>query len=534
MCTGLAIALRFFDSPTSKPGGTDRVTDTAQSSLAHTAGHKPPVWRNVTFLKWAVQIVVLALVVGAFWFLAKEARQNLVDKNLDPSFNFIEGPANFQPGEGIDTQPDTAGRALWVGMVNTLRIAGLGIVASTILGVMVGLARLSNNWVANKAAGIFIETLRNIPVLVQIILWFAIISQLGKLTPESGKLGGSFFVTKKGISVPRIFLADGFYQWAALMLVFITGLLFTRRKLHAKQDREGGNQRIATKLFVLTIIATVVAVIINPIMSFLGPIFDEISDIWGDIPRGLMQTALSLIAIGGAVEFIRRFLNSRRTPAGLAKLDDDDWFRMIFAGVMALLAVGFFWKAWPGLSSWIIHSGSDFFGVAGDKFGDGRGARPFDAMLPSVTDANITNYAKTGLTMTVGFTALFMGLVFYTASFIAEIVRGGILAVPKGQSEAAAAMGLNRSQALRKVILPQAFRVVMPPLGNQYLNITKNTSLAIAVGLSDVVQVGQSVYNKNNQTLAVFAIWIAFFLSLSLTISFVVNTINRKLAIVER
>jgi general L-amino acid transport system permease protein len=136
--------------------------------------------------------------------------------------------------------------------------------------------------------------------------------------------------------------------------------------------------------------------------------------------------------------------------------------------------------------------------------------------------------------MTAFFAALFFGLVFYTSSFIAEIVRGGILAVPKGQSEAAAALGLSRMQSLRKVVLPQAFRVIMPPLGNQYLNITKNTSLGIAVGFSEVVQVGQTVYNKNNQTLAVFSIYMVFFLACSLTISAVVNYINNKLAIVER
>ena len=132
------------------------------------------------------------------------------------------------------------------------------------------------------------------------------------------------------------------------------------------------------------------------------------------------------------------------------------------------------------------------------------------------------------------FASLLFGLVFYTSSYIAEVVRGGILAVPRGQSEAALALGLTRGQMLRKVVLPQAFRVIMPPLGNQYLNITKNTSLGIAVGFSEIVQVGQTVYNKNSQTLAVFSIYIAFFLLCSLSISAVVNTINRRLAIVER
>ena len=269
-------------------------------------------------------------------------------------------------------------------------------------------------------------------------------------------------------------------------------------------------------------------------MSWLGSIFDAIADVWGAIPETLMQLILTAIAVAAAAVWIRRFLDSRRTPAGLAKLTDDDWFRMIFAGVAALIAAVVIWILWPGLSSWIINSGRDFWEFLGDKFGGERGSRPLDAMQPTLSEGRFVNYGPTGLTMSVFFASLFFGLVFYTSSFIAEIVRGGVLAVSKGQTEAAAALGLSRMQSLRKVVLPQAFRVIMPPLGNQYLNLTKNTSLAIAVGYCDVVQVGQSLYNKNNQTLAVFGIWMTFFLACSLTISVVVNYINGRLAIVER
>ena len=134
----------------------------------------------------------------------------------------------------------------------------------------------------------------------------------------------------------------------------------------------------------------------------------------------------------------------------------------------------------------------------------------------------------------VGFAALFFGVVLYTSAFIAEIVRGGILAVPKGQTEAAQAIGLRRSTMLRRIILPQAFRVSLPPLGNQYLNLTKNTSLAIAVGYSDVVQVGQTIFNQTGRSLEVFMIWMLFYLACSLTISVVVNFFNVRLKIVER
>jgi general L-amino acid transport system permease protein len=514
------------------------VTDTTVPTAAlHQT--RPPLWRNTNVLKWGIQIVVLVLTIAAFWFLISQARTNLDAKGIPVGYDWLNNPSNIQVSEGIQTAdlPErslTMGRALWVGMVNTLRVAGAGIIVSTILGLVIGIARLSHNWLAQKIASIYVETLRNIPVLVQILLWFAILTTLGELTTESGPIKGWVIASQKGISIPRVFLADGFYQFMALMVVFGVGIWFVRRYLHRKQDEEGGEQHVGSITLGLTTIAVVIAWFANPVMSWVGTIFDKISGVWADIPEFTMQLALSALAVLAATWWIKRFLDSRRTPAGLAKLTDDDIFRMIFAGVAALIGALVFLVMWPGLSSWIVHSGSDFWGVLGDKFGGGRGSRPLDAMKPTLTEGRFVNYGPTGLTMSVFFASLFFGLVFYTSSFIAEIVRGGILAVPKGQSEAAAALGLSRSQSLRKVVLPQAFRVIMPPLGNQYLNITKNTSLGIAVGFSEIVQVGQTIYNKNNQTLAVFSIYMVFFLACSLTISAVVNYINGRLAIVER
>ena len=194
---------------------------------------------------------------------------------------------------------------------------------------------------------------------------------------------------------------------------------------------------------------------------------------------------------------------------------------------------------WPGLSSWLINSSRDFFDVLANKFGDGRGSvgddPPFSVSMPDIEKrGNFANMGPSGLNLTQGFAAVFFGVVLYTAAFIAEIVRGGILAVPKGQTEAAEAIGLRRSTMLRRVILPQAFRVSLPPLGNQYLNLTKNTSLAIAVGYTDVVQVGQTIFNQTGRSLEVFIIWMLFYLACSLTISVVVNFFNVRLKIVER
>jgi general L-amino acid transport system permease protein len=514
------------------------VTDSAaRASSSH--HERPPFWRNSNVLKWGVQLAVLAVVIAVFVFIREQASNNLSAKGFNVDYDWLDGPSNIQVSEGIQTsdlpgRTFNMGRALWVGMVNTLRIAGAGIIASTILGVIIGIARLSHNWLAQKMASIYVETLRNIPVLVQILLWFAIIGTIGELTAETGPVKGWLYISQKGISIPRVFYADGFYQFLLLLAVLGVGVWYVRRFLRKKQETEGGNQHVGLITLLLTIAAIVIAWFANGIMAWPRGVFHAIEDVWRDIPQGVMQIILSALCLVAAAWWIKRFLDSRRTPAGLAKLTDDDYFRMIFAVIAALVMVFVIFSLWPGLSSWIINSGADFWGWLGDKFGGGRGTRPLDAMKPSLTDGRFVNYAASGLTMTAFFAALFFGLVFYTSAFIAEIVRGGILAVPKGQSEAAAALGLSRMQSLRKVVLPQAFRVIMPPLGNQYLNITKNTSLGIAVGFSEIVQVGQTVYNKNNQTLAVFSIYMVFFLACSLTISAVVNYINNKLAIVER
>jgi len=504
-----------------------------EPNIMQTSQQRPPIWRNGSVLKWIAQVVVLHLTVGAFWFLGSTAVDGLAANGINFSYDWVNDPANVQLSEGIDTAPSNFGRALWVGMTTTLRAAIAGIIVSTILGVLIGLARLSNNFLANRAASLYIETIRNIPVLVQIFLWFYIITNtLPELTAREGK--SYFILSQKGVSVPRVFYSEGFYQWLAFILVGVVIAWFVRRTLQERQDRMGGNQHVGSTSAAIIALFAVVGWFANGVMGFLGDVLGWPEEPWGDIPQSVMQVILSVIALALSIIWIVRFLNSRRTPAGMAKLTDDDWFRMIFSAVAAVVFILVVWRVWPGLSSWIINSGSDFWGWLGDKFGGDRGSRPLDGMLPTVTEGRFSNYGPTGLTMTVFFGALFIGLVLYTASFIAEIVRGGILAVSKGQSEAAAALGLSRAQALRKVILPQAFRVVMPPLGNQYLNITKNTSLAIAVGLSDVVQIGQTIFNKNGQSLAVFTIWMAFFLACSLTISSIVNYINGRLKIVER
>jgi len=496
-----------------------------ESTTSERVSQRVPLWRDALVLKWAAQVVLLAVVLATMWFLATQAGDNLRARSINTSYDFLGRPPDIQLSEGIDTHPATGGRALWVGMVNTLRLATTGIIFATVLGTIVGLARLSNNWLVAKLASIWVETLRNIPLLVQIIFYFAVLNTLPRVTLDTGPINGWFHISNKGISLPRVFLADGFYQWATVVTLGLVAAWFVHKRRTQLHDTTGANTSP-----ILWALATVtgfgiIGLFIHPAFSFLGPLATGIADLFKGMPLEIPQ-------IAGL--WIQRFLAERRSAKGHLGLTDDDWFRMFFTLITALVAILVVIR-WTGLSSWIISSSSDFFNLVGEKFDVDGAARPFDAMRPDILQkGRFPNYGTSGLTMSVPFAAVFFGVVFYTSAFIGENVRGGILSVPKGQIEAANAVGLKKSHALRHVILPQAFRVILPPTGNQYLNLTKNTSLAIAVGYSDMVQVGTTVFNQTGKTLPVVSIWMLFYLSCSLTISVIVNWFNMRMKLVER
>ncbi|HCB33627.1 MAG TPA: hypothetical protein DEP66_06260 [Acidimicrobiaceae bacterium] len=516
------------------------MTDTASSGtgpsgLDESHHERAPIYRNATFVKWLAQVVALVLVVGGLVFFALQAGDNLRATNAAVDYDFLSVDPGIKIGDGIDTDPNTGGRALWVGMVNTLRMAAAGIVIATVLGVLVGLSRLSPNWLLRKLGSVYVEIIRNIPLLVQIFLLAAILTVLPSVTLDQGPFNGWLHISNKGLSVPRVHASEGFYQWLVILVVGFVVAMFVRRRRVARKDATGEHTRPGLWVLGVMVVFGAVGWFIHPVTAPLGSVFGWVSDFVGTVPPGLVQVLLAALAAGLAIWRIRRFLSQQRTGADVMHLTDDDWFRMIFAAIGALAVVVLVLLLWPGLSSWIVHSGSDLFEVLSNKFGDGRSGMPVGVNRPDVVQAgNFPNYGPSGLNFSVGFAAVFFGVVLYTAAFIAEIVRGGILAVPKGQSEAAAAVGLRRSTSLRRVILPQALRVILPPLGNQYLNLTKNTSLAIAVGYSDIVQVGQTIYNQTGKTLPVVSIWMMFFLACSLSIAVVVNWFNVRLEIKER
>ena len=511
------------------------MSNTDQATLAATQSQRPPFYRDATVVKWLAQVLALLLVIFALAFLSSQAQSNLEAKGIATGYEFLGTALGSDLGSGIDTNPDTSGRALWAGGVNTIRLSVGGIIAATILGILVGVGRLSSNWVVSRICSVFVETMRNIPLLVQIILIFVVIASLPRVQADQGPIHGWLHISNKGVSIPRVFIGDGFYQWAVFLLIgALVGWLVMRHR-NRLHDATGRETYPVLSFAAVVAAFAIVGWFLHPVFGWVGSIFDFIAEGIDSLTQPVVQVVLSVAAVAAAALWIRRFLNRRRTPAGLMKLSDDDYFRIVFAAAGAVIVILFVTLAWPGLSSWIINSGRDLFEVLGDKFGDGRTGQPIDAKRPDIEQlGNFPNYGPAGLNLIQGLAAVYFGVVLYTAAFIAEIVRGGILAVPKGQTEAAQAVGLRRATMLRRVILPQAFRVILPPLGNQYLNLTKNTSLAIAVGYSDLVQVGQTVYNQTGKTLEVVSIWMLFYLACSLTISVVVNFFNVRLRIVER
>ena len=497
---------------------------------------RPPFWRNATFLKWAAQIGTLLGLVALGYVLIGEAAANMKAQGLSLDWDLLTDPPGIQLGEGIFIKPDTGLEAFYTGAVNMLRIASSGIVAATVVGAVVGIARLSSNWLASKLATAFVESLRNIPVLVQVVFWFFLASTLFPVleADSSGPIPGLLLISRKGVSFAWPFPQETFWQWGAFLVAGLFSSRWIYRSRMRRAEELGQDTRPMTWALMVFLGWAVVGWFAHPLAGVLGWVFGVLAGSLGAIPLLGYQALLALAAVYFGWRWIHRFLQSRRTPAGLAKLTDDDYFRMILAGVMGVggAAVVLLLPAVTELGANVLQGLLGFFE---QKFQFLRAGAPLAIGQPSVeVPGRFAQIADTGLTMTPSFFGIWMGVTLYTASFIAEIVRGGILSVPKGQSEAGYALGLRRSQLLRMVVLPQAFRVILPPLGNQYLNLSKNTSLGIAVAFPEMVQVGQTMFNQTGDTIQVILIWMAFYLSISLLISVLINYYNRRTQLVER
>ncbi|MGB2983660.1 MAG: ABC transporter permease subunit [Candidatus Bipolaricaulia bacterium] len=364
----------------------------------------------------------LLLIAASMWWLFNNLQNNLQAIGLRIGFGFLKDTAGFPISEGLRYDPtDVNGYAFWVGIVNTIRVAVIGIVLATVLGTVVGVARLSSNWLVKKLAGMYVEIVRNIPLLVQLFFWyFAVMVTALPLVKSAIRLPGSIYLTRRGVYIP----------WA------------------------------------------------TPTESF---------GIW-------MYYVLGGLALAIVVYVLRRVQLKRAERPG---------FPIVWAAITFVLV---------GVGGWFLTSGN-----------------PLALSLPVLGKFNFAG----GLWLSASFTALVLGLSVYTGAFIAEIVRAGILAVGKGQTEAAKAVGLTKVHVLRLVILPQALRVIIPPLASQYLNLTKNSSLAILIGYYDLMNVGTTIFNQTGRAVEMILLIMASYLTMSLFTSLLMNWYNRRMKLVE-
>jgi len=499
----------------------------------------------VVVIKWATQLGILIGVIWLGYVVITQATSNLRATGIPFSWDFLGEPLGVKLGEGFNTDPESGLEALAVGMVNMLRVTWSGVIAATILGTVIGISRLSSNWIVSRIANAYIEFFRNIPLLVQILFWQAlIVGLLPDLTPE---MEGSrwLFASPKGIAIPWLTPLAGRWQYTVILILGVVAARWVYRRRIALQEREGHD----THAFAWSIGTFAVFLVggwfAHPAAGVLGWLFTALAWVAAAVPVTGLQLVLAALGVSLAALYIVRYLRRLRSPAGMAKLSDDDYFRLVVAAVVGVGVMLFFvsgagqatLSSVLGRTLWYqMNWGFEpLFDFLASRF-DFSGGAPLRFTLPEVVvPTRFPQYShEVGKALTPGFLAVWLGVTLYTAAFIGEIVRAGIMAVPRGQGEAAAAVGLRRGQVLRLIVLPQAFRIILPPLGSQYLNLAKNTSLGIAVAFADIVQVGQTIFNQEGQALAVFIFWMGFYSLVSLILSGIVNYYNRKMALVER
>jgi general L-amino acid transport system permease protein len=370
------------------------------------------------------QAALCAIIAFLVYEAASNAIANLQRAHIASGFGFWNNSAGFDISQTLisySSTTSTYGRAFWVGLLNTLLVAGLGIVLATIIGFTVGIARLSKNWLVAQAATTYVEIIRNIPLLLQLLFWYnAVLKALPEMR-DSIKIPGGVVLNNRGLFLPNPVYGPGF-KWvvAAFFVGVLASIVFY---VLARQRQEKTGQQ--------------------------APVF--------------------LVSFG----------------------------LIIGLPLLVFLMSGF----------------------------------PLSFVFPQAGRFNISG----GMEVLPEFAALLFGLSIYTAAFIAEVVRAGILAVSRGQTEAAYSLGLKPGPTLRLVVVPQAMRVIIPPLTSQYLNLTKNSSLAVAIGYPDLVQVFTgTVLNQTGQAVEVVAITMAVYLTISLVTSLLMNFYNSRIALVER
>jgi general L-amino acid transport system permease protein len=386
------------------------------------AAPRPAFYNDPKIRGLFYQVLVLGLVVAGGLYLVDNTLENRARLGVASGYGFLGRLSGFDISQTLiqfSASTGSFGRAFVVGLLNTFYVAVVGIIVATIIGFVMGIARLSSNWLVNRVALVYIEVIRNVPLLLQLIFWYAVV--IAALPPphESVELlGGALNV--RGLFLPRPIFTEGFGVELVALLLAIAAVVVLKRWAKARFEATG-----------------------QPFHTF-----------WVGLAVLIGVPLLAHLALGGPLVMEYPQLGTFRVTGGFV-------------------------------------------------------------LLPE-------------------FLAIVLGLAVYTGSFIAEIVRSGILAVSKGQWEAAGALGLSRGQTLRLIIVPQAMRVIIPPQTSQYLNLTKNSSLGVAIGYPDFFNIASTINNQTGQAVEVIAITMGVYLSLSLLISLFMNWYNAKMALVER
>ena len=380
-----------------------------------------PGWHDPGVRSAIYQILAVGAVALAVWFLISNLLHNLSARHITTGFAFLHREAGFDIGETLlaYTPASTYGRAIWIGILNTLLVSALGVVFSTLLGTLIGIGRLSRNWLIAKLAMVYVEAVRNVPLLLQLFFWYSIITESMPGPRQAHRPLPDVSLSNRGLKIPA--LHGESVDWMLLGLV------------------------------------------------------------------------LALVGIAALRHWGRRRQQATGQPFALA--------RWALGLIVAL----------PGLG-WLLSG------------------RHLALDVPVLRGFNFAG----GWTLSPELAALLVGLVVYTTAFTAEVVRAGIQAVDAGQWEAANSLGLRRGLVLRLVVLPQALRVIVPPMTSQYLNLTKNSSLAVAIGYPDIVSILNTTINQTGQAIEGVLLIMAAYLTVSLTISLFMNWYNRRVALVER
>ena len=380
---------------------------------------RPPLWRNARFRRVLGQVVFLILVVVVGREIYLNLEYNSVAKGQGIGFEFLDTQAGFELGDTpIEYSPnDPVSRAVTVGYLNTLRVSLLGIVLATILGLVIGVARLSSNWMVRKVAQVYVELIRNTPVPLQVIFWWGAVFLAIPSIDQSLSLFDVAFLSNRGLVIPWVRFEDGAAAWGLFLLAGLALAVFLWRRRTRLNERTGEpHHRVA----------------------------------------------------------------------------------YAFAAIVGVGFVGYLLTGTP-------------------------------------TRANIPTIAETGFSFDGGvrftpeFAGLLFALVFYTAAFIAEIIRGSIQAVPKGQREAAESLGLSKFEQLRFVVLPQALRIAIPAINNQYLNLLKNSSLGVLIAFYELNRVTRSISTQKGYVASAYLLALLMYLGTCLAISFLMNLLNRAI-----